>query len=277
MIPVLQLRKCLPPAVRQWVRRRVRSGTERLLRGRSRQRVLDGPFRGMWLPAPSRTGLTVRYVLGTHERELHPVIERLVAEGFGTIINCGAAQGYYAIGFALRCPHAHVIAFEARSDAQADLARAAEVNAVRDRIALHSRCDARTLQDAIASAAPPLLVLCDIEGDELTVLDAAVAAGLKDATVLVETHDRHAPGATDQLLGRFAATHRVEVIAPRDRTRADIPSGLTRGPWRAVAWLLPWVMREGRAPEQRWLLFTPRSSSVAASNSLERSSLRRRG
>lgn len=208
----------------------------------------------------SRYGLTLRFVLGTHELELHPVIERLIATGLRTVINAGAAQGYYAVGFALRCPPAGVVAFEAVEQMYEAITLAARANGVAGRIAVRGWCDAGTLRDSVAAAPAPTLVVADMEGNESNLFDRETAARLAQATVLIETHDDLVPGTTDRLLSRFAATHALDIYHPRDRTRDDLPREILRGPWRLVAPLLLWLVKEYRPRAQRWLLFTPRGT-----------------
>lgn len=243
------------------MKRGIRFALAGLVRARSGQRVLSGPFRGMLPPDSDAVGPNMRLLLGTHEMELHPAFEQLVATGPRTIINCGAARGYYAVGLALRCTHARVIAFEAVEALHPDIVLAAQVNGVADRVTVRGACDAGTLRQCVASAPPPVFVLADIEGNEGTIFASDTVAALAHATVLIETHDDRAPGTTDRLLSRFATTHRVEVCPPRDRTREDLPPTLASGPWRAMSWLLVWAMREVRDPHQQWLLFVPRSAA----------------
>jgi hypothetical protein len=211
----------------------------------------------MLLPK-SRYGMTLRFLLGTHEMELHPVTERLIAAGPRTVINGGAGQGYYAVGLALRCPNTRVIAFEKATQRQWDIAVAAETNGVGDRVVIRGTCDADALRDCLASARPPVLVLADMEGAESRVFAGEMAARLSQATVLIETHDEMVPGITDRLLEQFAATHRVEIYAPRDRTGDDLPLHVSSARWRLFSPLLVWLVKEYRPSRQRWLLFTPR-------------------
>ena len=208
----------------------------------------------------SRHGLTLRYLLGTHELELHPAIEGLIAAGLGTVINCGAAHGYYAIGCALRCPSARVVAFEAVEYLHQAITLAARANGVAGRIAIRGWCDAATLRDSVASASSPILVVADMEGNESNLFDGETAARLARASILIETHDDLVPGTTERLLARFAPTHVVEVYSPRARTRDDLPDAILRGPWRLIVPLLLWLVKEYRPRAQRWLLFTPRET-----------------
>ena len=71
----------------------------------AQERVVAGPFQGMNIPL---SGVSKRllpsYVLGSTELELRDLIERLIASNYSTIINVGAADGYYAVGFARRSP-----------------------------------------------------------------------------------------------------------------------------------------------------------------------------
>ena len=61
-------------------------------------------------------------LLGVYERELNPYIEQACALNFPLIVDVGAAEGYYAVGMALRNPSARVIAFEMDARAREALA-----------------------------------------------------------------------------------------------------------------------------------------------------------
>ena len=213
-------------------------------------------------------------MFGTYEMELHEVIERLVATGFRTIVNCGAGRGYYALGLAVRCPNAQVIAFETRAQLRADLERAARANGVGHRVVIGGTCNAAVLRECLASACRPVLVLADIEGihQDAAMLGAPLRESVSDIArslpalderirtayaALIETHDDWVLGTTEQLLRRFARTHGAEAYLPRDRTRRDLPRALASGPWRALSWVLVRMMREPRFPHQQWVLFTP--------------------
>jgi hypothetical protein len=156
-----------------------------------------------------------------------------------------------------------VIAFETIDEMQADIAEAARANSVGERIAIRGACTPATLREALANARPPVLVFADIEGDEIQTFDQETVDRLAQATVLIETHDDRNPGTTAQLQARFAATHRVEVAMPRDRTRDALPPALASGPWRLLSGLLVRVMQESRPAGQHWLLFTPRERIAA--------------
>src|SRR4051794_6510848 len=75
--------------------------------------VSGGPFRGLRYGSKSIGSEYTPKLLGTYEIELREITEQLIARGFGLIVNVGAAEGYYAVGMAVRCPTSKVVAYEA--------------------------------------------------------------------------------------------------------------------------------------------------------------------
>jgi hypothetical protein len=66
--------------------------------------VLHGPFAGLMYPRDlllAQADAPIAKLLGTYEQELHPVFEEVIAKQPRTIIDIGAAEGYYAVGLAL--------------------------------------------------------------------------------------------------------------------------------------------------------------------------------
>ena len=97
-------------------------------------RVLSGPFAGLrYLDEILRPDLLPK-LLGTYEKELHPWLEELLARPIAHIINVGAAEGYYATGFALRQPETRVLAFEMDPVEQRRMRVLTEQNGVADRV-----------------------------------------------------------------------------------------------------------------------------------------------
>src|SRR5262249_46123396 len=82
-----------------------------LTRSAARGGVVAGPFAGTkLLLSPVSARLLPSYLLGTAELELHGAIEELVERSYRTVLNLGAADGYYAVGLARRLPSARVVA-----------------------------------------------------------------------------------------------------------------------------------------------------------------------
>ncbi|MDB4621386.1 hypothetical protein OAG82_00885 [Rubripirellula sp.] len=74
--------------------------------------ILSGPFNGMkWPAAEHPKSYSAQMLLGTYELEIHPWIENACNGSYDLIIDIGAAEGFYAVGMAMRNPEIPVIAY----------------------------------------------------------------------------------------------------------------------------------------------------------------------
>ena len=96
---------------------------------------------------------------------------------------------------------------------------------VGSRVDLRGTCTREALTECLAGAVTPA-ILCDCEGAEDDLLNPEEVQELKRAVVLVETHDAKVPGVTERLIERFTASHDIEKIPTRTRSRDDIPEGV---------------------------------------------------
>ena len=189
--------------------------------------VRAGPFVGLRFPRstvlqmPSR----VPHLAGTFEAELHPVIEAIVKSRPSLLINLGAADGYYAVGMALRLPDTRVTAFEADPVRFRLCSRVARLNETR--IDLRGLCTVEALAALDATGAT---VLCDVDGAEKELIDPEQVGWLRTATLLIEVHEPLAPGVTDELLER---------LGPHPFPRVDRAAAtLSRRPAHRMFWSL---------------------------------------
>ena len=236
-----------------------------LVRKRTQDTVRRGPFAGMRYIDRSIGSAHLPKLLGTYERELVEIIE-LVCAGFPElIIDLGAAEGYYAIGLALRNPRARVVAFENERPGREALQKMTFLNGVHHRVQIRGHCEPIDLKAILESGKDelprvldqPPFVICDVEGDEDRLLDPAVVPGLRTTRILVETHEFIQPGITDELRRRFVPTHSIESIWQAPRSRADFPFS------SPATWLLPksyldWAVSEWRPVRMCWLWMKPR-------------------
>jgi hypothetical protein len=226
-------------------------------------RVLSGPFTGMKLElTPRSRRQLLGYLLGTQELELRPVIREVIARRYQTVVNVGAADGYYTIGLASRLQDASVVAFEALPEHHPRLRRTAEANGVADRVRLQGFCRHCDLERELRRARAPALVIADIEGGEVELLDPARIDGLRRADILVETHDALAPGATEILISRFRATHDIERIWSRPRRLPDFPREALPRLARYLPGTAVELMNERRGGRQQWLFLTAKDGSA---------------
>lgn len=222
----------------------------------SHYRVQGGPFKGMVFHSP-----TLPMLLGTYEMETAPAIERIREFGIAKVINIGAAAGFYAIGFARLFPQASIHAFESEACLQAMMEDNEIRNAIPDRIVSHGLC---TITDVERLAGSPGLsvVVIDVEGAELELLDPVKAPSLAQSLVFVELHDIHLPGCTDTIRERFRETHEIQEYFSADRQLPAFPFH-----WMRAA-LLRWIpgyqkalvasMGESRPGPQNWFLMLPK-------------------
>jgi hypothetical protein len=225
------------------------------VRQRASGAVLSGPFRGMRLTLTSLSERNLLgYVLGTQELELRESVEDIVAKGFPKIINIGAADGYYAVGFLCRMRETQVVAFEAAYSHHAGLRRAAATNHVADRLRVAGACDHQLLINELAAASDgSVLIFADIEGFEVELLDPEKIPALRAVDILVETHDAFVPNCTGRLVQRFGSSHFIKLINSRPRRLSDFPSDALPALARLMPGVAVGLMNERRMGDQAWL------------------------
>lgn len=223
-------------------------------------RVLSGPFAGMRYVGDAIGSAFLPKLLGTYEMELHPVLREFAPQPFDLIVNLGAAEGYYAVGSAMLWPRARVIAFEAEKEGRRLCRTMVRRNRVTDRVEIRGTANVDALHEGVG-AVRRVLVIADVEGAEISLLDPRAVPWLRRAAMLVETHDNREVHHSEILRGRFEATHAVEFISTRARSLDDFPSGRDRvaeNPAAAFA-----AMDEHRPGPMRWLILRPHPHGCA--------------
>src|SRR5690606_34320539 len=130
------------------------------------------------------------------------------------ILDIGCAEGYYAVGFALKCPGTRVYAYDTDEQARNYAQQMAELNGVADRVEVRAHCSAETL--AGFSFTGRALIFCDCEGYEKQLFNGDNLANLKNCDLLIETHDFIDITISGYIEALFAGTHRVQVIRSLD-------------------------------------------------------------
>jgi hypothetical protein len=166
-------------------------------------KVLSGPFQGMLMPHYSCWAK----LLGSYEDELHGVIDEILATPYRTVVNIGAAEGYYAVGLARRLNRSEILCYDSNPDRLEQCRQNAQANQVETRMTFGGFCSWDEL--ARLDLSKSSLIVCDVDGYEKTLLDPERVPGLKDCDMLIEVHDYFAPGTSKVLLERFGDTHAV--------------------------------------------------------------------
>jgi predicted O-methyltransferase YrrM len=150
------------------------------------------------------------------------LIEDIVERRPRTIIDVGACYGYYALGFAKRCPATNVIAYELDPTHRNIIRKYSRLNRIASQVEVRGECTVASLA-ADLSQRPGSLVFMDVEGAEDALLCPDQAPGLRHAEIVVELHEMFVPGITTRLLNQFAETHRGRLIR---QTRSEITGAL---------------------------------------------------
>jgi hypothetical protein len=211
-----------------------------------------GPFAGLRYSDEVDTapGDLVAKLLGTYERELHGPISEWIAARPSQVIDVGCAEGYYAVGLAMKLEQATVYAYDIDPRARDRCARLARLNDVEQRVRVRGACEPSSLAEFPEHG---VALLSDCEGYERTLLDPASAPRLRHWPIIVELHEFIDPSITDTIRSRFAHTHDLEIIEGEDRlddAREELAFTSSR---RRAA-----ILGERRPGRMRWAHLRPR-------------------
>lgn len=217
--------------------------------------VLNGPFKGMKYPSMNAYGSVIYpKILGSYEKELSNLIESLCQKDYSTIIDIGCAEGYYAIGFALRIPKSRIHAFDSSEQAQMLCKEMAQTNTVSIKCAGPFSKD--TFKDIDLNS--KTLIICDCEGHEANIFDSEIAKKLNQCDLLIESHDCVNIEMTEYLYSVFSKTHTITEIESVDDTlkayRYDYPELASLSLREKKVFL-----SEYRGHIMRWLYMEPKT------------------
>jgi len=215
--------------------------------------VMQGPLKGLDFLSTSSEGCHVAKILGCYEQPLQPFIETAIASQYDTVINVGCAEGYYAVGMAKRMPQTVVHAFDLDVAAQGKCAELAEKNSVRDRVVvggefLPSEFARYTNQN--------VLLMCDIEGGELELLNPSRWPALREMDLIVESHECLHAGITAELVERFGSTHCVSLVEDDGQRALEKAPEWFMNLAHLDQLLATWEWRSGPTP---WLVMNRRT------------------
>lgn len=197
-------------------------------------------------------------LLGTWEKELSHVIEIIRHSCYSKIICIGAAEGYYAVGFGLIHNKTPVIAFEEIPLYRSFLQNLAESNYLSN-IEYEKRCNLDDLKNALdLDKKRNSLIVCDIEGGEIELLNPQKIASLKYSHILVEIHEMYQNECEKRLIKRFSKTHQIEIVKGKERSLVDMPPQLAFLKYLCSQKKILSLMSEGRPYPMNWLWMKPK-------------------
>jgi len=178
--------------------------------------VKHGPFQGMKYPGINSISSSIfPKLMGSYERELASVLTKICRSNYSEIIDVGCAEGYYAVGLALRHPNSQIYAFDTDVQAQALCQEMAALNDVQsDRFIINGLFDIQELRKFHFSGKS--LIVCDCEGFEKNLFTPDAPNLLSNHELLIETHDCIDIEISSYLYSIFKDTHHIDIVSSTD-------------------------------------------------------------
>lgn len=211
--------------------------------------VENGYFKGLKYSTLSSVGSSLFPKLsGSYESELHFLFLKIERISYSTIINIGCAEGFYAVGLALKFQKSKIIAFDIDETARKLCAQmAAENNVI---VEIQSECTSGFFEKT--NQKKRNLILCDCEGYEENLFRKTNIENLRLSDLIIELHPMNSPGIKDKLYHLFRGTHLISYINSYDDARkiADLPT-MYQG-FKALEKLK--LVQEGRSYSMDWMI-----------------------
>ena len=214
-----------------------------------------GPFKGMHLGTKIHWGKAdvAAKIFGLYESEVLDVIKD---KTFDSLINLGAADGYYPIGMLMHNMVQHAYCFEENPLGKEYINKNAQLNNVNSGISLYGIADSQFYNQLPKGASNGNnLILCDIEGGEFDLFTDDVVAEFNKSTFIIELHDfkfDKAQKKRNTLIDRFKDFN-VKIIQSKPKQWTNIEQITKLGDNdRAL------ICSEGRRVLGEWLIATPK-------------------
>ncbi len=178
-------------------------------------KILSGPFKGMQYIRKSSGSTLFPKLIGSYEESIQNIIQKSILNNYEKIIDIGCAEGYYAVGFAYKCPNSKIIACDLDKQAIDNLKELIEINNVSN-VEIRQEGFGFESLNKILEKAEKTLLICDIEGNEIDLLDLENVPNLRNVDMIIESHDCFISGLSEVLINRFYNTHVIEVIINYD-------------------------------------------------------------
>ena len=220
--------------------------------------VRYGPLQGLRLRLDATWGAGDRagMLLGLYEKEVVEVLAKALCDR-AVFIDIGAADGYYAVGLLNAGLCEKSIAFEMSAKARESIGDLARLNNVSDRLTICGAAREDTLQSLGKDASfEQCVVLCDIEGAEVTVLNENALRIMAGAIIVIELHPSGMLGikAVESLL-RQRSEPLFDVTTIHCGARAPLEISEISAFDEDDQWL---ICSEGRGYRQSWLVLRPK-------------------
>lgn len=179
--------------------------------------VLNGPFKEMQYGSIGALCSTfIPKIIGSYECELHDVIEEIIINNYSEVWDVGCAEGYYAVGLALKMPNTKITAFDIELDARKNCFELAKINSVTERVIICEKCDSNLINNSNFTNG---LILSDCEGYELEMFENVNLNETK-FDCLIEIHEWPLERNVEKrMIEKFSPTHEIIKIYSKSDMR----------------------------------------------------------
>lgn len=222
--------------------------------------VKNGAFKGMKYPDLISCGSSIYpKLLGFYEPELNDIFDIINSKTYSEIIDIGCAEGYYAIGLALKHPAARIFAYDTNSLATKQCEKMAKLNNVNERISIGGFFSPEELGNFKFSNKG--LIICDCEGYENQLFNSDNIDNLKNIDLLIEIHDFVDYNISYNVLELFNYSHDYQVVRSMDDT-LKLNKQLSKMGFKEIEKLSYYdqfqAVAECRRFTMEWIFFTPK-------------------
>lgn len=177
--------------------------------------VQNGPFKGMLYPHSKSIGSSFfPKILGSYESELHEIIKKITETNYKSIVDIGCAEGYYAVGLAMKLKSTEIYAYDTNPEAIKLCKEMCKINNVNlERFNFGHKCTPDTLKSLKLKNS---LIICDCEGYEKEIFDQKFIESIKENDFLIETHDCIDINISTQIYKVLKETHKIKIVQSID-------------------------------------------------------------
>ena len=182
--------------------------------------VIYGPFSGMKYMVNINDRYILPKLIGSYESYLHNEIYKLLQRDYDVIINIGAADGYYAVGFSNKITNAIVYAYELNPKLREMCFQLVKLNNLSDKVKVLEKYDVNILKEY---SDKKILLICDIDGGEAKIFSEDTVDDYKNCDILVEFHDHYVPSISKIIHSHFYDSHICKIIKFNMPKRNEYP------------------------------------------------------
>lgn len=218
--------------------------------------VLNGPFNGMKYPGfRSKSSSLYSKLIGSYEMEISDYIFSAIENKYEQVIDVGCAEGYYAVGLALKIEKAIIYAYDIDAEARKLTSKMAFINGVTERVIVRKNINSSSFNEFDFSKST--LIICDIEGAERLIFNSSNIKLFKNCFLIIETHDWVDINISTDLENLFSPTHNVKTIqSTSDNIKAK---NYKFSELESLDLLTKYrIFEEGRRYTDEWLIISPK-------------------